>query len=119
MVNLGHPSGEGFVTIDVWRSEDAFHSWWNDVMEPALAEVGLAASRAGRVAPPHRPITSRGALTPSGGGVGPAPCGCALRTFPHHVQVNAPSDPVDSAPTGELPDPPAVYIGTPEDASMP
>lgn len=43
MVHLSHPSGDGFVTVDVWRSEDAFHSWWNGVMEPALAEVGLAA----------------------------------------------------------------------------
>ena len=43
MVHLSHPSGDGFVTIDVWRSEDAFRSWWNDVMEPAVAEVGLAA----------------------------------------------------------------------------
>lgn len=42
MVHLSHPSGDGFLTIDVWRSEDTFRSWWNHVMEPALAEVGLA-----------------------------------------------------------------------------
>lgn len=46
-------------------------------------------------------------------------CPVRLRTFSHHVHVNAPSDPVDSSPAGELLDPPAVHIGTPEDASMP
>ena len=41
MVHLACPSGEGFLIIDVWRSENAFRAWWSDVMEPALAEVDL------------------------------------------------------------------------------
>jgi hypothetical protein len=43
MVHLAHPSGQGFLIVEVWRSEDAFRGWWNDVMAPALAEVGLIA----------------------------------------------------------------------------
>ena len=27
----------------MWNPEDAFRSWWTDVMEPALAGVDLAA----------------------------------------------------------------------------
>lgn len=41
MVHLACPSGQGFLIIDVWRSENAFRAWWSDVMEPALAEVDL------------------------------------------------------------------------------
>jgi hypothetical protein len=43
MVHLAYPSAEDFLIVDVWRSESAFRAWWNDVMEPALAEVGLIA----------------------------------------------------------------------------
>ncbi len=43
MVHLAYPSAQDFVIIDVWRSESAFRSWWNDVLAPALAEVGLIA----------------------------------------------------------------------------
>jgi hypothetical protein len=43
MVHLACPSGQGFLIVDVWRSENAFRAWWNDVMEPALAEVNLTA----------------------------------------------------------------------------
>ena len=43
MLHLGHPSGRGFLIVDVWRSEDVFRSWWEKVMNPALAEVGLTA----------------------------------------------------------------------------
>jgi hypothetical protein len=41
MVHLGYPSGDGFVIVDAWRSEDAFRRWQSEVMEPALAETGL------------------------------------------------------------------------------
>jgi len=44
MVHLGHPSGQGFLIVDVWRSEDLFSAWWKQVMEPAIAEVGLTAA---------------------------------------------------------------------------
>ena len=43
MVHLAYPSGQGFVMVDVWRSEMAFRAWWNDVMEPGLADVDLTA----------------------------------------------------------------------------
>jgi len=43
MVHLAYPSDQDFLIIDVWRSESAFRSWWNDVLAPALAEVGLIA----------------------------------------------------------------------------
>lgn len=39
MVHLTYPSGQGFLIVDVWRSENAFCAWWNDVMNPVLAEV--------------------------------------------------------------------------------
>jgi hypothetical protein len=44
MIHLGHPSGDGFAIVDAWRSEDTFRRWQSEVMEPALAETGLAAS---------------------------------------------------------------------------
>jgi hypothetical protein len=53
MVHLAYPSGEGFEIVEVWRSEDAFRASWNDVVEPALAEVGLTAS-----APEVNPVWS-------------------------------------------------------------
>ena len=43
MVHLAYPSGQGFLIVDVWNSEDAFRAWWTDVMEPALADVDLTA----------------------------------------------------------------------------
>ena len=43
MVHLSYPSGQGFLIVDVWRSEKAFRAWWNDVLGPALTEVGLTA----------------------------------------------------------------------------
>jgi hypothetical protein len=43
MVHLGYPSGQGFLIVDVWRSEDAFRSFRRDVIEPAIAAAGLAA----------------------------------------------------------------------------
>jgi hypothetical protein len=43
MVHLAYPSGQGFLIVDVWNSEEAFRAWWTDVMEPALADVDLTA----------------------------------------------------------------------------
>ena len=43
MVHLGYPSGDGFVILDVWRSEDLAGTFWTDVIEPAIADAGLTA----------------------------------------------------------------------------
>jgi hypothetical protein len=45
MVHLGYPSGDGFVILDAWRSEDAFQRWHEDILAPALAQTGLRASQ--------------------------------------------------------------------------
>lgn len=42
MVHLGHPFGDGFVIVDVWRTEDLGRAFWSGVMEPAIAAAGLA-----------------------------------------------------------------------------
>jgi hypothetical protein len=44
LVHIGHPSGDGFVIVDAWRSEDTFRRWHSEVMEPALAATGVNAS---------------------------------------------------------------------------
>ena len=43
MAHVAHPSGDGFLILEVWSSEGAFRAWWNDVMEPALEELRLTA----------------------------------------------------------------------------
>ena len=43
MFHLGYPSGQGFLLVEVWRSEKLFQVWWVEVMEPAIAQVGLVA----------------------------------------------------------------------------
>jgi hypothetical protein len=43
MVHLGHPQDQGFVILDVWRTEAAFQAWWDELLAPALAEAGLHA----------------------------------------------------------------------------
>ena len=43
MAHVAHPSGDGFLIVEVWSSEGAFSAWWNDVMEPALADLRLTA----------------------------------------------------------------------------
>lgn len=43
MVHLGYPSGDGFVIMDVWRSEDLARSFWADVIKPAIVAAGLTA----------------------------------------------------------------------------
>ncbi len=44
LAHVAHPSGNGFVIVDAWRSEDAFRRWHSEVMGRALAETGLNAS---------------------------------------------------------------------------
>jgi hypothetical protein len=44
MVHLAYPSGDGFIIIDAWRSEETFRRWQEKVFEPALARAGLNAS---------------------------------------------------------------------------
>ena len=41
MVHLGHPDGDGFMVVQVFNNEDAFHAWWADVIAPVLASFGL------------------------------------------------------------------------------
>lgn len=41
MVHLTRPHGEGFLLINVWRSEAEMHPFYDDVVLPQLAEVGL------------------------------------------------------------------------------
>lgn len=43
MVHLALPLADGFLFVDVWRSESAFRAWWNDVMDPTLADLHLTA----------------------------------------------------------------------------
>ena len=42
MVHLGHPSGRGFLIVEVWRSDNLFRTWWVEVMEPAVMEPAIA-----------------------------------------------------------------------------
>lgn len=46
MVHIGHPDGDrgGFAIVEVWKSEDDFRSWWDDVIGPALSACGLSAT---------------------------------------------------------------------------
>ena len=41
MLHLTRPHGEGFLLINVWRSEDEMRPFYDDVVLPQLAEVGL------------------------------------------------------------------------------
>jgi hypothetical protein len=54
LVHVAHPDADGgFVSIEVFRNEDAYRRFWSDVVEPALASVGLRA-----VASPPQPVWS-------------------------------------------------------------
>ena len=54
LMHVAHPDGEGgFVAIEVFRNEDAFRTFWSDVVEPALASIGLHAT-----ASPPQPVWS-------------------------------------------------------------
>ena len=41
MAHIGHPSGDGFVLCNVWRSEADMRSYYDEVILPKLAEAGL------------------------------------------------------------------------------
>lgn len=41
MAHIAHPSGDGFVLCDVWRSEPEMRSFYDEVVLPKLAEAGL------------------------------------------------------------------------------
>lgn len=41
MAHIAHPSGGGFVLCDVWRSEADMRSFYDEVVLPELAEIGL------------------------------------------------------------------------------
>jgi len=41
MAHIGHPSGDGFVLCNVWRSEADMRSFHDEVLLPKLAEIGL------------------------------------------------------------------------------
>jgi hypothetical protein len=41
MVHLTRPRGEGFVLINVWRSEAEMRPYYDDVVLPQLASAGL------------------------------------------------------------------------------
>ena len=43
MVHLGWPEGDGFVIAEAWRTEELFHAYLEQVIEPALTELGLTA----------------------------------------------------------------------------
>jgi hypothetical protein len=53
MVHIGHPDGDGLAIVEIFNSEASFHTWWADVIAPAIASVGLTAG-------PHdiRPVWS-------------------------------------------------------------
>ncbi len=46
MVHIGQPApnGDGFLLVDVWRSEGAFRAWRAATLEPALAAADLRAT---------------------------------------------------------------------------
>jgi hypothetical protein len=41
MAHIAHPSGDGFVLCEVWRSEAEMRSFYDEVVLPELAEAGL------------------------------------------------------------------------------
>jgi hypothetical protein len=41
MAHLGHPDGNGFVIVEAWRSERLFRTYLEQLLLPALREVGL------------------------------------------------------------------------------
>ena len=44
MAHIAHPSGDGFVLCNVWRSEAEMRSFYDEVVLPKLAETGLEAA---------------------------------------------------------------------------
>ena len=43
MVHLGYPHREGFEIVEVWKTEELFRRYTEDLLGPALADVALAA----------------------------------------------------------------------------
>jgi hypothetical protein len=43
MVHLTRPDGDGFVILDVWRTEAEMREFYDAVIVPALAETGAEA----------------------------------------------------------------------------
>ncbi len=44
MAHLGYPSGDGFLVVEAWRTEEDFRSFMTDVLLPAFDAVGLRAT---------------------------------------------------------------------------
>jgi hypothetical protein len=43
MVHLGYPENRGLMIVEAWRTEEAFRSYLDLVLEAALRDIGLAA----------------------------------------------------------------------------
>ena len=41
MAHIGHPSGDGLMLCNVWRTEADMRSFYDEVVLPKLAEAGL------------------------------------------------------------------------------
>ena len=50
MAHLGHPSDDGFLVVEAWRTEEQFRTFMSEVLSPALDASGLTA-RVPEVAP--------------------------------------------------------------------
>lgn len=46
MLHVVYPHGRGFMIVDAWRTEDLFRAFRDQLLLPALDEVGLAAAEA-------------------------------------------------------------------------
>lgn len=44
MAHIGHPSGDGFLICNVWKTEAAMRSFYDEVIRPNLAAAGLDAA---------------------------------------------------------------------------
>ena len=42
MAHVSSPSGGGFEIVEVWRTEDTWSAYWEAVLAPAIASVGLS-----------------------------------------------------------------------------
>jgi hypothetical protein len=43
MLHVGYPHASGFMLVEVWRTEELFRSYVDQLLLPAVAEAGLAA----------------------------------------------------------------------------
>ena len=46
MVHLGYEDGDDLVLVEAWRTEDLFHAYYRDLLQPALATADLRATPA-------------------------------------------------------------------------